>query len=151
MVLVDFLSCGRGGGAGVDEVVGVVWIGSALLSFGGVEDDEDVVDSDENDELVFRGGDVRSVFIDSVFRGGESLDEFELFGVCCSSVCGMNGVEDIDVGGYNIVGIDGENGRGGSFRFLFDDVESIIEAVMGNSLVVVLKIAGKWYEENGKR
>nr|GEW57950.1 hypothetical protein [Tanacetum cinerariifolium] len=99
VVLVDFLSCGRGGSAGVDEVVGVVWIGSALLSFGGVEDDEDVVDCDENDEPVFRGGDGGSIFIDSMFRGCESLDEFKLFGVCCSSVCGINRVKDIDVGG----------------------------------------------------
>ncbi|GJY18128.1 gag-pol polyprotein, partial [Tanacetum coccineum] len=88
-----FTSYGGGGGVGMGEVVGVILVGSELLSFDGVEGDYD-----EDDRSVFRGDDGGPVFIDSVFKGSVSLDESKVFGVCCYLVCGMDGVEDIDVG-----------------------------------------------------
>nr|GEX40934.1 hypothetical protein [Tanacetum cinerariifolium] len=113
------------GGLGVNEVVSGVLIGSALLSIDDGEGDKDMVDCDEDSELMFRCGDGGSMFIDLVFKDGVSLDEFKLFGMCCSWICVMYGVEDIDV-------------------------EPIIEVAMCNSLVVVLKIIGKWCEEDRK-
>nr|GEX32234.1 hypothetical protein [Tanacetum cinerariifolium] len=89
------------------------------------EGDKDMVDYDEDSELMFRCGDGGSMFIDLVFKDGVSLDEFKLFGMCCSWVCVMDGFGDIDV-------------------------EHIIEAAICNSLVVVLKITGKWYEDDRK-
>nr|GEU90156.1 reverse transcriptase [Tanacetum cinerariifolium] len=81
----------------ITEVKYVVWVkllvGSELLSFDGVKGD-----CDEDDRSVFKGGDGGPVFIDSVSKGSVSLDESEVFGVCCSLVCRMDGVEDIDVG-----------------------------------------------------
>nr|GEV49300.1 hypothetical protein [Tanacetum cinerariifolium] len=43
-----------------------------------------------------------------------------------------------------------ESGRRKFFRFLFNDVESIIEAAIGNSLMVILKVTCKWCEKDGK-
>nr|GEX36485.1 hypothetical protein [Tanacetum cinerariifolium] len=93
MSLVDFLSYGGEGGVGMGEVAGVILVGSELLSFDCVEGD-----CDEDDRLVFRGDDGGPVFIDSVSKGSVSMDESEVFGVCCSLVYGMDGVKDIDVG-----------------------------------------------------
>nr|GFC09481.1 hypothetical protein [Tanacetum cinerariifolium] len=79
---VYFIGCGKRGGVGVDEVVGVVLIGSALLLVDGVEDVDDCDEDGElGDELVFRDGDDRSVFIDSMFMDDVLLDAFELFGI----------------------------------------------------------------------
>ncbi|GJW91214.1 hypothetical protein Tco_0168767 [Tanacetum coccineum] len=83
-----------GGGVGVDEVVGVVLIGSALLLVDIVEDVDDCdKDGELGDELVFRDGDDGSVFIDSVFMDDVLLDEFELFGITDGLGIGCGDVE----------------------------------------------------------